>query len=448
MSHLSRGILSLLGTIFGLLILAFTGYQTWSLLFEVTGDPVVATIGLILFEGGTLYWWSMFKQEAEGILQMSLSALLFVLGLALMVGSNGLHLGAIDPTFLGAETPQRLILVAAIVQLVGKLLFPLFSPEVTQNIWQRALEGMLLVRALMKTEATVEEESQRIANNLGAKMARRVEMSLYTNYQIPLSNMGAPQLSAGSSSNVIEHNPSEQVGRPAGAAGNSNGGAAAAPSPSPSGSTSRQGKAAEDSWWQRFKAFMAADGTPGATTAPPFQVVLVDPALNVTHETISVVTSEMLRGVLDGNKQYERRVYEWDGTAYVLKTTLPAAAAAAPSDPSPASGRRGPRVKIRNRATTGAKSTGKPVSFTSGDSGPVYRVIMVTSRGFNVLPDLHRGNSPESVIAKLGPGVFFAVYEDTGEVLPGLAAPPNYRPADFLAYRDAAAQKNSAVPLQ
>lgn len=208
MKHLMSGVVNLLGALFGVLVLSFTGYQTWMLLFEVSQNAIVATIGLILFEGGTIYWWSIFKSEAKGIMQMALSLLLFVFGLLLMVGSNGLHLGAIDPTFLGQRTPERLILVAAVISLVGKLLFPLLSPEMTQNIWQRALQGMLLLKALTKTEATLEGEAQRIANTLGADMARLVELDLYTQYHIP-HNLHRPALST-KTEEVIE---GEVVGR-------------------------------------------------------------------------------------------------------------------------------------------------------------------------------------------------------------------------------------------
>lgn len=248
MKHLMSGVVQLLGSLFGVLVLAFTGYQTWMLLFEVSQNAIVATIGLILFEGGTIYWWSIFKSEAKGIMQMALSLLLFVFGLLLMVGSNGLHLGAIDPTFLGEKTPERLILVAAVISLVGKLLFPLLSPEMTQDIWRRALQGMLMVRALMKTEATIEEQSQRIANVLGADMARDVEMTLYTQYHIP-HNLHRPALP--SSVSVVEG----EVARDR--SGSRHGG-----EPARGGKTSKS-KSVSD-WWQSFLAFVGGNQSAAA----------------------------------------------------------------------------------------------------------------------------------------------------------------------------------------
>lgn len=185
MKHFAGAVISLLGFLFGLLVLVFTGMQTWLLIYEVTQDAITATVGLVLFEGSTLYWWATFKNHSEGLMQMALSLLLFIFGLLLMVGSNGLHLGAVDATFLGEKTPQRLILLAAIVNLVGKLLFPLFAPIVMQEIWQRALQGMLLARALMQTEATINKQAQRIAARLGAAMAESVEIDLMTAYQLP-----------------------------------------------------------------------------------------------------------------------------------------------------------------------------------------------------------------------------------------------------------------------
>lgn len=70
MSALFGGMIKMLGVIFAVLVLGFTGFQTWSLLHEVSGNLVISIIGLALFEGGMLYWWAIFQYEAEGLGQL------------------------------------------------------------------------------------------------------------------------------------------------------------------------------------------------------------------------------------------------------------------------------------------------------------------------------------------------------------------------------------------
>ena len=55
MNDMAKSVLRFIGYLFGILVLGFTGYQTWSLLYMVRNSTIVATLGLVLFEGSMLY---------------------------------------------------------------------------------------------------------------------------------------------------------------------------------------------------------------------------------------------------------------------------------------------------------------------------------------------------------------------------------------------------------
>jgi hypothetical protein len=157
MKDFAGTIVKIIGLGFGALLLAFTGYQTYSLLLDITGSPLVSAIGLILFEGGMLYWWFVFQKEAEGLPQMAISMLVFIVCLFLVVTATALKLGAVNPDFLGANTPEVVITVAALVQLGAKMFFPLVGPSTMRGIMEHAMEGVLLAKTFQRFQHHIDE---------------------------------------------------------------------------------------------------------------------------------------------------------------------------------------------------------------------------------------------------------------------------------------------------
>lgn len=184
MNELFKRVIQFLGIMFAALVIGFTGYQTYFLLAEVSGSPLIAWLGLALFEGGMLYWWFVFQKEAEGIRQLALSLLLFVFGLALVAGSTGLHLGAIDAAALGANTPAKLVTIAAIINLIGKTLYPIFSPETFGRIWERALEGVVMAKAYAAAQGKADDMAEQLADSVGGELVRRLTVSVLTNHHL------------------------------------------------------------------------------------------------------------------------------------------------------------------------------------------------------------------------------------------------------------------------
>ncbi|HSH02047.1 MAG TPA: hypothetical protein VLL52_05960 [Anaerolineae bacterium] len=163
---MSKAILNFIGYLFGILILGFTSYQTWNLLYEVSGNQIVAGLGLVLFEGSMLYWWMFFLKEAEGLLQLALSLLVAIFGLAMVSGATALHLGAIGFNVLGADTPSRLITIAAIVNLVAKFMMPLLHPNIMKQIYKKALTGRVMAQTFGQFDNKVREIAIELADEV------------------------------------------------------------------------------------------------------------------------------------------------------------------------------------------------------------------------------------------------------------------------------------------
>lgn len=166
MNDMAKSVLRFLGYLFSILVLSFTGFQTWSLLYSVSSSTFIAVLGLVLFEGSMLYWWFFFQKEAEGLLQMGLSLLVAIFGLILVGGATALHLGAVDADVLGQQTPARLVTMAAIVNLVAKFLMPLLHPDVMKITYKKALTGKVMTQTFSQFETKVKEIAVQLAEEV------------------------------------------------------------------------------------------------------------------------------------------------------------------------------------------------------------------------------------------------------------------------------------------
>lgn len=167
MDELGKKLLSVLGVAFALVLLAFTASQTYALLLDVSGSAATAAIGLALFEGGMIYWWFVFQRGAEGLFQMAIALLMFVLCLLLVITATALKLGAVDMNLLGASTPAKVITIAVLLQLTAKLLFPLVAPETFNQITERANDGKIMAKA----QRLFSSKHDAIANDVANDMA-------------------------------------------------------------------------------------------------------------------------------------------------------------------------------------------------------------------------------------------------------------------------------------
>lgn len=187
MSDLGKRVLGIAGYIFAGLLLVFTGMQTYALLYSISGDHLTAAIGLVVFEVGMLYWWSVFRRSAEGLPQMAISILMFIVSMMFVITAVALHLGAVDATFLGAQTPARIIVLAVLLNLIAKLVFPLVHPDVAEIINDRAQEGKLLGMAEKIYNTKMDDDARELADELAAIRKERARAKLYEDYTTRLN---------------------------------------------------------------------------------------------------------------------------------------------------------------------------------------------------------------------------------------------------------------------
>jgi hypothetical protein len=167
MKTFAATLMKIAGYLFAGLLLAFTAYETYSLLLAVTASPLIAAVGLVMFEGGFLYWAAEFKSSAEGLLQMAVALLTSIADFLAVVAAVALRLGAVDQSLLGPATGSKLVVLAVLINLAAKYAFTLAHPDTLKAIYQRAAEGVILSR----TFAAFDGKTKEIAANLADSMA-------------------------------------------------------------------------------------------------------------------------------------------------------------------------------------------------------------------------------------------------------------------------------------
>ena len=183
MDDLMRKILGIAGYLFAGLLIAFTATQTYALLYEVSQSHLTAAIGLTIFEAGMVYWWAVFRREAQGLFQMAISFLMFVVSLVLVTSAVALHLGAVDPTFLGTETPARIIIIATLLNLVAKLAYPLVHPDLFTEITERAHEGKIMARTYARFETKIEDIADDVSDVMAEQWKERTRGRILSNWE-------------------------------------------------------------------------------------------------------------------------------------------------------------------------------------------------------------------------------------------------------------------------
>lgn len=185
-----RKILGIVGYVFAGLLVAFTAVQTYGLLYGVSGSHITAVIGLVLFEGGMIYWWMVFRREAQGLFQMAISFMMFVAGLLMVTAAVALHLGAVDPAFLGTGTPARIIIVATLLNMIAKLAYPLVHPDVFTTITERAHEGKILNKTYARFETKIDDIADDVSDTMAEQWKERTRGRIMSSWEAGLNKRG------------------------------------------------------------------------------------------------------------------------------------------------------------------------------------------------------------------------------------------------------------------
>lgn len=183
MKDLFKDTMKIAGLVFGIVLVVFTGTQTYQLLYSISGSHITAAIGLVLFEVGLLYWWFVFQKDAEGLMQMAISLIMFVVCLLLVTSATALNLGAVEETILGSDTPAKIITIAALLQLAAKLIYPLVEPERFRLIMEKAQEGKILAATHRRFEDKIDEIAEELSNELADEWLERSRLNIGTKWR-------------------------------------------------------------------------------------------------------------------------------------------------------------------------------------------------------------------------------------------------------------------------
>lgn len=183
MNEFWKTTIGILGILFGVLLVAFTGYETFAFLHSVTGNVVVSVIGLIMFEGGFLYWAAVFKVAAEGLLQMAISLLGSLADIALVVMSVGIQLGAFDVSVIDPSFPSKVVIAAVIGNLLLKYFYSLSDPEVMKNIWGRSLQGLMLFKTFASLQTQVEDMATELAGDMAKSWYNQFHRDFFNQHE-------------------------------------------------------------------------------------------------------------------------------------------------------------------------------------------------------------------------------------------------------------------------
>ena len=182
MSDVLKTIVKYAGYGFAALVIAFTAWQSYSLVFGVTNNQIESVLALILFDLGALYWFLVALKEAEGKLQMALAFTMFAFSLSLVILTVALELGAVAADLLGQRTPMILIAITAAVNLVAKYLFPLISLDNLREIKKRAraakLEDLVDKKVDSKMDAISDVLAEEKANAMLENERHEIRMTI------------------------------------------------------------------------------------------------------------------------------------------------------------------------------------------------------------------------------------------------------------------------------
>ncbi len=201
---LSHTINKIASYIFATLVLCFSSYNTWLLLYNTSGSIVIATLGLLLFEGGMLFWWHSFQHGANGLPQMAVSLIVFALCLLAVGAANMIELGAIE---LGVDShlPNQLIVGATLIHLTAKMIYPLISPETARAIKTKILEGKLIDKADSMLDSKMSELAEPIAEKIAENAKTALLLSIgYSESTATIQPVPTRQAAAAQSGEVIE----------------------------------------------------------------------------------------------------------------------------------------------------------------------------------------------------------------------------------------------------
>ncbi|MBI5305500.1 MAG: hypothetical protein HY868_25450 [Chloroflexi bacterium] len=178
-----------IGWLFGLVVLGWTGYRSWHILYTTVAEDnsvlkfVIPVLGLVIFEGGMLYWFFNFVKKAEGTPQKAVSIVaavldtFFVLIAFLSDVTNATGAGMMDKA-----APVALVGIATAVNLIAKIADYITSPEVLHSIkiggHSDTIRDMAYQQLKDEMTAIADEKAKQYAGQLRGEVLGQTERML------------------------------------------------------------------------------------------------------------------------------------------------------------------------------------------------------------------------------------------------------------------------------
>lgn len=149
------------------LIIGWTGWHTYSVMYAATKDQVASVYGLIVFEGGMLTWFTLFMKNAESMGQHVVALFGTFIGVLMVCVAFYISM-QVDPKEIVqyGSIGRWLIVVATIETLVFVLLYELFNPKVWEELMEMIHVAMLNAKAEKKAQAMIEKDSDALAEEI------------------------------------------------------------------------------------------------------------------------------------------------------------------------------------------------------------------------------------------------------------------------------------------
>lgn len=183
---ISAMVINVLGWLFGAIMVAWSGYRSWHILYNTVSNDnsilkvVIPLLGICIFEGGMLYWFFHFVHKAEGTPQKAVAIVTAILDLIFVLIAFGSDVAnASGASELDKSVPVVLVGAATAVNLIAKIADYLTSPKVLVSIKIGGHTDTITDMAMIKLEQSIvklaEEKAEQLAAQLRAEVMKNAE---------------------------------------------------------------------------------------------------------------------------------------------------------------------------------------------------------------------------------------------------------------------------------
>jgi len=154
----------------GVLLMGWTFVHTLDILQKTNPSPdnnFLPWYGGIVFEGGALTWYLLFRKKSSGIGQHAVALLAFVADLLLVFTAFALD-NLLSPTEIayGRSIAKYTVIIATIVNVSAFFAFEILQPEIWEELMRNLHVADIISKGLEKAQMKLETQSDQVAEEL------------------------------------------------------------------------------------------------------------------------------------------------------------------------------------------------------------------------------------------------------------------------------------------